>query len=247
LDETSKIIGGRLRDLRHCHGMTQENLAERADLSVAVIKKIESGGNARIQTYDRLARVLGVRTLWFEPETTGEAPHGDAGEAWARRLVEFRRARRWVESDVARELKKLRPGLPGVKSLTKMIHSDWESGKRRPAPRYRMLLAKVYDVDEDELFGDQAPAQPPLWRPPALMDEAGPPIETAPRDLKRPSEEIARRLDEALGADGALLALVPPRVRGLNPYDEERLIWAARRPSRIDLRVIEDLATILAA
>jgi transcriptional regulator with XRE-family HTH domain len=31
------------------------------------------------------------------------------------------------------------------------------------------------------------------------------------RDLKRPSEEMAGRLDAALGADGALVALVPPR------------------------------------
>jgi hypothetical protein len=72
--------------------------------------------------------------------------------AWAQRLVELRRARQWVASDVAREMKKLRSDLPGTNSLTNMIRGDWEGGRYCPGPRYRLLLAAVYDIDEAELF-----------------------------------------------------------------------------------------------
>lgn len=72
---------------------------------------------------------------------------------WAHRLIELRRARTWTEADLARELKKHRSRLPPVSSLTHMIRSDWESGKHRPGPRYRLLLSEVLEIDEAELFG----------------------------------------------------------------------------------------------
>src|SRR5258708_3298323 len=74
---------------------------------------------------------------------------------WARRLAELRRARAWSAADLAQEMKKLRDGLPSVRSLAHMIQLDWETGKHRPGPRYRLLLAAVYDVDEHQIFGDQ--------------------------------------------------------------------------------------------
>lgn len=125
--------------------------------------------------------------------------------AWAQRLVELRRARLWVEADLARELKNLRPDLPAVKSLTHMVRHDWETGAHKPGPRYRMLLAAVFDVTEAELFAD---TEASLWRPPGL------------------SEQL----------QGAF-----------TPDDEDRLTLAAVRPGRVDLHVVEDLATILAA
>jgi transcriptional regulator with XRE-family HTH domain len=42
--------------------MTQECLANRANISVGVVKKLERGGTARVDTYHRLARALGVET-----------------------------------------------------------------------------------------------------------------------------------------------------------------------------------------
>ncbi|MEU9333108.1 helix-turn-helix transcriptional regulator [Streptomyces sp. NPDC048290] len=54
--------GDRLRDLRLRRGLTQERLAERAGLSLGVVKKLEAGGTARLDTYHALARALGVRT-----------------------------------------------------------------------------------------------------------------------------------------------------------------------------------------
>ncbi|CNE33691.1 anaerobic benzoate catabolism transcriptional regulator [Mycobacterium tuberculosis] len=58
-------ISDRVRELRRRRGMTQEELAERAHLSLAVIKKLEQGGTCRMETYHQLARALGVTTVWF--------------------------------------------------------------------------------------------------------------------------------------------------------------------------------------
>ena len=72
------------------------------------------------------------------------------------------------------------------------------------------------------------------------------------RDLKPPSEELARALDGILHADGELLALAkvsPTRLAlngSLTPDEEERLRLAINRPSRLDAAVIESLETILA-
>lgn len=71
-------------------------------------------------------------------------------------------------------------------------------------------------------------------------------------DRKRPSPELANRLDELLEANGTLSALLrspSPRTwtDGLpTPDDAERLLLAARRPSRADPAVVEALATVLA-
>lgn len=63
MHETS--ISDRVRELRRRRGMTQEELAERAGLGLTVVKKIERGGTARMETYHQLARALGVTTVWF--------------------------------------------------------------------------------------------------------------------------------------------------------------------------------------
>ena len=75
---------------------------------------------------------------------------------WTRRLIELRRLQAWSPADLARELKKRREGLPSVRSLAHMIQMDWETGKHRPGPRYRLLLAAVHNTDEEQIFGDQA-------------------------------------------------------------------------------------------
>jgi transcriptional regulator with XRE-family HTH domain len=79
------------------------------------------------------------------------------------------------------------------------------------------------------------------------------------RDLKRPSDQMAQALDEALDAGGELVALVPARrsawtayvttetYAALTPDEEERLLLAAKRPARLDRSVIEALTTTLAA
>jgi transcriptional regulator with XRE-family HTH domain len=70
-DSHDRTVADRLVELRRSRGLTQEGLAEQASISVGVIRKIEQGGTARIENYHRIARTLGVRTVWF---MTAEAP-----------------------------------------------------------------------------------------------------------------------------------------------------------------------------
>lgn len=70
--------GDRLKELRLTRGLTQEGLAERAQLSLGVVKKLERGGTARLETYHALARTLGVRTsALFEPGGPHATTRGD--------------------------------------------------------------------------------------------------------------------------------------------------------------------------
>jgi hypothetical protein len=75
--------------------------------------------------------------------------------SWAQRLIDLRRARAWSAADLGCELKKVRDGLPSVRSLAHMIQMDWETGKHRPGPRYRLLLSALYETDEQQIFGDR--------------------------------------------------------------------------------------------
>ncbi|MFI9845142.1 helix-turn-helix domain-containing protein [Nonomuraea sp. NPDC051941] len=58
-------IGEQVRQLRVLSGMTQEELAEQSGVSVSVVRKVEQGGTARMETYHALARVLNVVTMTF--------------------------------------------------------------------------------------------------------------------------------------------------------------------------------------
>lgn len=70
--------GDRLKTSRLRRGLTQEQLAEQAGLSVGVIKKLERGGTGRLETYHALARALHVRTsTLLEPVGPHETRRGD--------------------------------------------------------------------------------------------------------------------------------------------------------------------------
>lgn len=60
-------IGNRVAELRRRRGMTQEGLAEAAGLAVGVVRKVEQGGTARMESYHVIARALGVVTMVFVP------------------------------------------------------------------------------------------------------------------------------------------------------------------------------------
>jgi len=63
---------------------------------------------------------------------------------------------------------------------------------------------------------------------------------------KPPTPEVARRLDEALSAGGDLVALVDsPQV--LSPDDDDRLLYLARHPRRLDTATVGILSDLLAA
>jgi hypothetical protein len=46
-----------------------------------------------------------------------------------------------------------------------MVQSDWETGKHRPGPRYRLLLAALYGEDEHQIFSDRATLAQMPWQP----------------------------------------------------------------------------------
>ena len=58
-------IANQIWAIRRRRGMTQQELADAAGVSIQVIKKLEGGGNARLETLHMIARALGVRTLTF--------------------------------------------------------------------------------------------------------------------------------------------------------------------------------------
>ncbi|QEU93686.1 helix-turn-helix domain-containing protein [Streptomyces kanamyceticus] len=79
-----------VRNLRRTAGWSQEQLAEATDLSVGTVRKVEQGGDVRMETLHALARALDVPTsALFATETTTPVV-GD--EANRRYLVELRKA-----------------------------------------------------------------------------------------------------------------------------------------------------------
>ncbi|SMF59163.1 helix-turn-helix domain-containing protein [Streptomyces sp. Amel2xC10] len=58
----SSPLGEVVRAHRRTAGMSQERLAEESGLSVGTIRKIEQGGQARVDTLHQIARVLGIET-----------------------------------------------------------------------------------------------------------------------------------------------------------------------------------------
>lgn len=97
--DISARIGRRLREARRRAKLSQEVLAERADLSVDVIRKIEQGRVARLdlQTYSALAAVLKVETIWFTEI------YDDQEDRSTPRAFEIAFAHRTVELDFVTE------------------------------------------------------------------------------------------------------------------------------------------------
>jgi transcriptional regulator with XRE-family HTH domain len=67
-------LGLRIAELRHGRGWTQARLAERLDVSVRYVARVESGVNISVLTLCGIARALGVRTATlFEMPSSREA------------------------------------------------------------------------------------------------------------------------------------------------------------------------------
>lgn len=62
----------RCRELRRRRGMTQEELAEKAGISAGSVRKLEQGGQMRMETLHKIARALGVVTVTFASPTAPE-------------------------------------------------------------------------------------------------------------------------------------------------------------------------------
>jgi transcriptional regulator with XRE-family HTH domain len=74
------MIGRQIAELRHASGLTQEQLAERARVSVDVIRRLEQGQRktARIATLHAIAAALGTRvSLGFANRMAEESTPDD--------------------------------------------------------------------------------------------------------------------------------------------------------------------------
>ena len=71
MNPTSRLlvqIGRKVRDLRKARGLTQEVLAEQADLHVVYVGEIERGeANVSVGVLERIAKALGVRVVALFP------------------------------------------------------------------------------------------------------------------------------------------------------------------------------------
>ncbi len=66
MDETLKVIGERLRQIRLTRKMSQSELAEATDLSASFVSNIEQGKQAMsIKALIAIAQVLDVSTDWL--------------------------------------------------------------------------------------------------------------------------------------------------------------------------------------
>lgn len=90
MSHTSAGLGENVRTHRRTAGLSQEQLADDADLSVSVIRKIEQGGQVRVETLHSIARALGVPTSALFGT---DAPHPVIEDETNRQLLaELRRA-----------------------------------------------------------------------------------------------------------------------------------------------------------
>jgi transcriptional regulator with XRE-family HTH domain len=75
-DELETVIGEQIRRLRLGQGLTQIEVAERANVSVGALKHLESGAGATVHTLVKVLRALG-HADWLEtlgPETAAFNP-----------------------------------------------------------------------------------------------------------------------------------------------------------------------------
>ncbi|MFP8905438.1 helix-turn-helix domain-containing protein [Streptomyces atacamensis] len=79
-----------VRTHRRRAGMSQEQLAEAAGLSVGVVRKVEQGGDARVETLHMLARALGTTTSSLFATEALDPVHTRDGDG--PKLMELRRA-----------------------------------------------------------------------------------------------------------------------------------------------------------
>ncbi|MFI1182701.1 helix-turn-helix transcriptional regulator [Streptomyces sp. NPDC020799] len=83
-------LSDNIRKYRRAAGLSQEQLAHEAGLSLGVVRKVEQGGDARVETLHSLARALGVSTSALFATEAPDPVIGD--EANRRYLAELRRA-----------------------------------------------------------------------------------------------------------------------------------------------------------
>ncbi|WP_217549576.1 helix-turn-helix domain-containing protein [Streptomyces sp. GbtcB6] len=85
-------LADNVRKYRRTAGLSQEGLAEAADLSLSTVRKAEQGGHVSMDTLASLAGALGVSTSDLFASEAPEPVLGQRDEANRRSLAELRRA-----------------------------------------------------------------------------------------------------------------------------------------------------------
>lgn len=125
---------------------------------------------------------------------------------WAERLRAERRNRTWSQSDMAKELvqaadERLRAHLPERESIVRRIR-DYEAGKHQPRDPCRVLYCRVFDLDEDDLFGTTSPAGSIALK--AGTSQAGSPGPNSPNPRNEGDDPTKRRTALKLGVSAVL-------------------------------------------
>jgi transcriptional regulator with XRE-family HTH domain len=152
-DSHDRTVADRLVELRRRRGLTQEALADAAQVSVTVVRKIEQGGTARMETYNALARALRVRTVWF---MTSESPppqvadHRDAVLADIRSAVNppaGLRGRLFADDDMP-------PNLPMLNRAVHAVAAAYQADEYDDVARLSPALVRSAHVHVRSLDGD---------------------------------------------------------------------------------------------
>jgi transcriptional regulator with XRE-family HTH domain len=71
------VVGGKIQKLRELHSLTQQELAEKSNLSVPFVSQIETGKKkASLETYSKLANGFGIELweLFIPPQNSSGKP-----------------------------------------------------------------------------------------------------------------------------------------------------------------------------
>ncbi|MFI2188069.1 helix-turn-helix domain-containing protein [Streptomyces sioyaensis] len=85
-------LADNVKKFRRTTGLSQEGLAEEADLSLSTVRKVEQGGHVSMETLAALARALGVSTSALFATEAPKSVLSHQDEANRRYLAELRRA-----------------------------------------------------------------------------------------------------------------------------------------------------------
>lgn len=121
----------------------------------------------------------------------------DERPPWAIRIRTERKARGWPAEEMARRLRdaadsRTRAQLPTLEMLVRYVRR-WEAGAHQVTERYRLLYARVFGVDDEELFADTTQNGPDALF--AVVESDTPPITPDDEDRLVLATRMPSRLD----------------------------------------------------
>lgn len=143
-----KAYGPNIKRLREGLKISQEDLAERADIATRVLQRIESGkANTKIGTLEKVAAALSVPLVeLFNLESGGRMPakmlQAKGAKAGYKQLSDSKRAKMDAQaagaSKTAKPLEVVPPDLSGVSALLSTLEG-------LPDLRKKIVLALIFD------------------------------------------------------------------------------------------------------